>query len=392
MSAQTFVIVGGGLAAAKAAETLRSQGFDGRVVLIGDERQFPYERPPLSKDYLAGKSTLADARVHGHEYYVTHGIEVVDETVTAIARTEQTVTLAGGEILRYDRLLIATGATPRRAPFDGAELPGVHSLRTIRDADALRAVLAPHVRLVVIGAGWIGCEVTATARGLGAEVTLLEHASAPLERVLGPELGGFFADLHRAHGVDLRTGVAVDRIEGDARASCVVLSDGSTIDADVVLVAVGAAPATAIGEATGLEVADGIVVDAQLRTSDSQIFAAGDVAAAFHPRYGRHVRVEHWANAAEQGALAARNMLGAAEEHVALPYFFSDQYDIGLEYIGLHGADDQLEIRGDTGERRFNAVWSGPDGRVTAAMHVNDWDAIEELRRLVDEGARALTG
>jgi 3-phenylpropionate/trans-cinnamate dioxygenase ferredoxin reductase subunit len=378
---KTFMIVGGGLAGAKAAETLRADGFDGRVVLIGAEPHLPYERPPLSKGYLAGASPFAEAYVHDEPFYDANEIELVTgQEAASLDPLERRVVLADGRALGYDRLLLATGAIPRRPPIDGAEHEGVLVLRTVDDADALQARLQPGARLAVIGAGWIGSEIAATARGRGVEVTLLAQAAAPLQHVLGPRIAGFFADLHRGHGVDLRTGVRVVRIV-DGRS--VILEGGEGIDADVVVVGVGVAPATSLATAAGLHVDDGIVTDATLRASADGIFAAGDVASAFHPRYGRHLRVEHWANAADQGAAAARSMLDSGDPYVTVPYFFSDQYDVGMEYHGLHAPEDRVVLRGDPGDGLFQALWVGADGRVTAAMHVNDWDAGDAIRELV---------
>jgi 3-phenylpropionate/trans-cinnamate dioxygenase ferredoxin reductase subunit len=252
-----------------------------------------------------------------------------------------------------------------------------------RSGAALRRALVAGARLTVVGAGWIGCEVAATARGRGADVTVIERASVPLEGVLGPRLGGFFADLHRSHGVDLRLDSGVDRIDSGS----VRLTDGSAIDSDAVLLGVGVAPATDLAASGGLVLGDGIVVDEHLRTSAPDVFAAGDVASALHPRYQRHVRVEHWDNAQAQGVAAARSMLGVGEPYAKLPYFFSDQYDLGLEYVGLHGAGDELVIRGSVEEARFQAFWIAADGTVTAGMHVNDWDAIDPIRALVESRA-----
>jgi 3-phenylpropionate/trans-cinnamate dioxygenase ferredoxin reductase subunit len=384
---KTFVIVGGGLAGAKAAATLREEGFDGRVVLVADEARSPYERPPLSKSYLAGDSRFADARVHDDGFYSEHRVELLTATrAAALDPGAHQVLLSDGRELRYDRLLIATGAAPRRPPIDGASSDGVRTLRTVADADALRETLGAGARLVVVGAGWIGCEVAATARGLGADVTVIEHGTVPLQRVLGPHIGAFFADLHRSHGVELLTGTGVDRIEHEGRR--VQLQDGRTIDADAVLLAVGVSPATALAETAAIGVDDGIVVDEHLRSSAPDVLAAGDVASAFHPRYGRHVRVEHWDNAQAQGVAAARAMLGAADPYTKLPYFFSDQYDLGMEYVGLHDPGDELVIRGSLADRRFQAFWVAADGSVSAGMHVNDWDAIDPIRAIVESRAR----
>jgi 3-phenylpropionate/trans-cinnamate dioxygenase ferredoxin reductase component len=382
---ETSVIIGGGLAGAKAAETLRAEGFDGRIVLATEEDQLPYERPPLSKTYLAGTSAVADAQVHDAAFYAQHDVEVLTGTrAEAIDPAARRVRLAGVE-LPYDRLLLATGARPRRPPIAGADGKRVHTLRSLADADALRAAIGEHGRLIVVGAGWIGCEVAATARGLGAEVTMLEQAGAPLERVLGAELGRFFAEVHRSHGVEVLTSAGVAAIEDAGRR--VRLTDGRTIECDAVLLGVGVSPATQLAEAAGLEVDDGIVADELLRASAPDVFVAGDVASVPHPRYGRRVRVEHWDNAAAQGAAAARSMLGKGEPYTRLPYFFSDQYELGLEYVGLHDAGDELVIRGALDDGHFQAVWVAPDGRPTAAMHVDEWDAIGDLRALVERGA-----
>ena len=385
---RTFVIAGGGLAGAKAAETLRQEGFDGRIVMVCAEDELPYERPPLSKSYLAGAQARGDAAVHDAGFYAEQDIELLlGVEATELDPGAHAVTLSRGRPLRYDRLLIATGAVPRRPPIPGAHLDGVHVLRTLHDADVLREQLVAGARLAVIGAGWIGCEVTASARGRGAEVTLLEAADVPLERVLGPRLGAFFAGVHREHGVDVRTGAGVARIAGHGRAERVELADGSSVAADLVLLGVGVAPDTRLAATAKLAFGDGIVTDALLRTSAPDVFAAGDVAAAEHPRYGRPVRVEHWANALNQGVAAGRSMLDRGEPYARLPYFFSDQYDVGMEYAGLHAPTDRLVLRGDLAERRFRAFWADDAGRVTAGMHVGDWDAIETIKALVERRA-----
>jgi 3-phenylpropionate/trans-cinnamate dioxygenase ferredoxin reductase subunit len=379
---RTFVIIGGGMAGAKAAESLRAEGYDDRLVLVTAEAELPYERPPLSKSYLAGESAAADARVHDETFYAEHDVELLTgREATRLDPGEHRVELDDGSSIEYERLLIATGAIPRRPRIEGVDQAGVHVLRTIADSDALREVLTEGARLAIIGAGWIGCEVAASARGRGAEVTLLEQAGAPLEAVLGLELGAFFARLHRSHGVDLVTGASVAAIEAGPR---VRLGDGSTVECDAVLLGVGVAPATALAEAAGLELENGIVCDDRLRTSAPDVFAAGDVAFHLHPRYGRRIRVEHWANANDQGSYVGKSMLGGEEPYAALPFFFSDQYDLGLEYLGLHTADDRLVTRGDIDGAQFQAFWVGGDGRVSAGMHVNDWDATDPIRRLLE--------
>jgi 3-phenylpropionate/trans-cinnamate dioxygenase ferredoxin reductase subunit len=380
MSEETFVIIGAALAGAKAAETLREEGFAGRVVLVGDEPELPYERPPLSKQYLTGEAERDGAHVHPRVFYDEQRIELVRATASAVDAVEHRVALADGRVLSYDRLLLATGAAARRPPIAGIER--AHTLRTLADADALRAAFGGGGTVAVIGAGWIGCEVAAAARSHGAEVVLIEHAATPLQAVLGPALGSLFADLHSAHGVRLLCGAAVAEI-GEAS---VWLTDGTEVACDHVVVGVGVAPATGLAAAAGLEVDDGIVTDEYLRTSAPDVFAAGDVARAFHPRYGRQIRVEHWANALHQGPAAARSMLDRGEPYTRLPYFFSDQYDLGMEYVGLHGPEDRLVVQRPTDELKLQAFWLDRDNRVTAGMHVNDWGAIEALERMIGSG------
>jgi 3-phenylpropionate/trans-cinnamate dioxygenase ferredoxin reductase subunit len=377
------VIVGAGLAGAKAAETLRGEGFDGRVVLIGTEEELPYERPPLSKSYLSGGSPFEEARVHDEGYYEQQSIELRSgATVDELRPGEHKVVLAGGEELGYDRLLIATGAVPRRPPIPGADGEGIHTLRTRGDADALRSAVEGK-RLAIVGAGWIGCEVAASARSLGAEVVIVEQAARPLERVLGPQLGDFFARVHVEEGVELRMEVGVREVS----ARGIVLDGGDELEADAVLIATGVAPDTRLAEAAGLTVDNGIVVDERLRTSVADVYAAGDVASAPYKRWGgRQLRVEHWANAIDQGTAAGRSMLDL-EFDEPLPYFFTDQYDVGMEYAGVHGPDDELRLDGELRRAGFEALWIDGDGRVTAGMHVNRWDSMDRIRELVTERA-----
>ncbi|WP_329623597.1 FAD-dependent oxidoreductase [Streptomyces sp. NBC_01255] len=392
---QTFVIVGGGLAGAKAAETLRSEGFNGRVILIGDERDHPYERPPLSKGYLTGAKERDTVFVHEAAWYAAHDIELhLGQAVTAVDREARTVRLGDGTVIRYDKLLLATGAEPRRLDVPGTELAGVHHLRRLAHADRLRQVLAALGRdnghLVIAGAGWIGLEVAAAARGYGAEVTVVEYEPTPLHRVLGPELGQLFADLHSDHGVRFHFGVKLTEIVGqDGMVLAVRTDDGEEHPAHAVLAAIGAAPRTALAENSGLALVDradggGIAVDESLRTSDPDIYAAGDVAAAHHPLLHTRLRVEHWANALNGGPVAARAMLGQTVSYDRVPYFFSDQYDLGMEYSGWAppGAYDQVVVRGDTGKREFIAFWL-KEGRVLAGMNVNVWDVTEPIQKLI---------
>jgi 3-phenylpropionate/trans-cinnamate dioxygenase ferredoxin reductase subunit len=384
---ETCVIVGGGLAGAKAAETLRAEEFAGRVVLIGDESELPYERPPLSKGYLLGSAAREEAHVHPREFYAEREIELLTGVAaTALDPAGYRLTLADGQELTYARLLLATGAVPRRPPLPGIDLDGVHTLRTLPDSDALREAFGRQGTVVVVGAGWIGCEVAAAARSHGAEVVLVEQAPTPLHAVLGPELGAWFGVLHCRHGVRVVTGEGVASIDGDGRVSAVRLAGGGVVACDTVVVGVGVAPDTRLAEAAGLELDNGIAADEHLRTSAPDVFAAGDVANAFHPYYGRRVRVEHWANALNQGPAAARAMLGSADPYDRLPYFFSDQYDVGMEYIGQHAPGDTLVTRGSLSDGEFQALWVDAERHVTAGMHVNQWDTIEGIERMIRAG------
>ena len=381
---RTFVVVGAGLAGGKSVEQLRELGFTGRLVLIGAEQHLPYERPPLSKDYLKTGENLADAFVHDEQWYAAHDVEVrLGTTVVGLDANAHEVALAGGETLAYDRLLLATGSSPRRLSLPGADFGGVLSLRTIEDSDRIRAVMQPGARLVLVGGGWIGLEVAAAARERGAEVTVLESLELPLVRVLGPTIARVFADLHREHGVDLRTGVTIEAIEGDDGAvSGVRLDDGTVVPADAVVVGVGAAPNVDLAAAAGLAVDNGITADAAGRTSDPDIFAVGDVANVEHPFLGHRVRVEHWANALNQPQVVAPAMLDQDPPEPELPYFYTDQYDLGMEYTGLAEPDDEVVVRGDLKGREFIAFWTR-DGRVTAGMNVNVWDVTEPIKALI---------
>jgi 3-phenylpropionate/trans-cinnamate dioxygenase ferredoxin reductase subunit len=382
-SDRTFVIAGASLAGAKAAETLRADGFDGRIVLVGAEPDRPYERPPLSKDYLRGESEREKVYVHEEGFYADNGIELLlGRTVTGLDPSAGQLTLDGGEPLRYDRLLLATGAEPRRLPLPGGDLDGVLYLRTVADSDALRARLDRGGSVVVIGAGWIGAEVAASARQRGLEVTVVAPESVPLERVLGAELGAVYRDIHHDHGVRLLLGTGVEAFEGGAAVERVRTSDGRALECDFVVVGVGVAPRVQLAEAAGLAVGDGVLVDEQLRTSAPDVFAAGDVANAHHPFYGERIRVEHWANALNQGPAAARAMLGGPEAYDALPYFFSDQYDVGMEYAGFARTWDRVVFRGDPAAREFIAFWLADD-RVVAGMNVNVWDVTDDIQRII---------
>jgi 3-phenylpropionate/trans-cinnamate dioxygenase ferredoxin reductase subunit len=390
---RTFAVVGAGLAGAKAVEALRAEGFDGRLVLFGAEPYRPYERPPLSKGYLQGTAERDAAFVHPEGWYAEHDVDLrLGTRVAGLDRHAHELIAGHGDPLHYDKALIATGASPRRLRVPGAELAGVHYLRELDDSDALRAAFTPGAQVVVIGAGWIGLETAAAARAAGAAVTVLESAALPLLRVLGPQMATVFADLHRDNGVDLRCGVTVAAVrpaQGEpAVVGSVELGDGTVLDADVVVVGVGVAPNVELARSAGLAVEDGILVDASLRTSDPDIVAAGDVANAEHPVLGRRIRVEHWANALNQPAVAAKTMLGIDAVYDRLPYFFSDQYDLGMEYLGHAGADDDVTVHGDLDARQFVALWTR-DGRVIAGMNVNIWDVTDQIRELILSGKPA---
>ena len=394
----SIVIVGAGLAGATAAQTLREEGFPGRIVLLGDEPDRPYERPPLSKDYLQGRSEREKVFVHPDGWYGEHDIDLrLGTTVTGIDRDARQVRLAGGERVGYESLLLTTGSTPRVLPLPGADLAGVHYLRRLADAEQLKAAFAREPRVVVIGAGWIGLEAAAAARAAGLDVTVLEQDELPLLRVLGRDSAQMFANLHRDHGVDLRCAVQVAALTGaDGVVTGVRLGDGTHLEAELVLVGVGITPNTSLAEGAGLDVENGITVNEHLQSSDPAIYVAGDVANAYHPLLGRHLRVEHWANAQRQGATAAKSMLGQDCVYDRLPYFFTDQYDLAMEYTGHVDPDgfDHLVFRGDIPGRTFLAFWLAED-RILAGMNVNIWDVagpIEELitsRRRVDRAQLA---
>jgi 3-phenylpropionate/trans-cinnamate dioxygenase ferredoxin reductase subunit len=387
---RTFVIVGGGLGGAKATEALRERGFDGKVVLVAAEEHLPYERPPLSKDFLAGKKSLGDFTVHDSEWYRQNKIDLRTSTeALAIDPSAHTVTLSDDTSLRYDKLLLATGSRPRWLPIPGADSTGVHYLRTVDDASNLDTTLKEGSSLAVIGAGWIGLEVAATARQRGVDVTVVETAKVPLSSAVGEDVGKVFAQLHRDHGVDLRLEAEVKEVTTeDGKATGLKLADGSTIIADRVLIAVGAQPNIELAERAGLATEDGgVLVDASLRTSSPDIYAIGDIAAAEHPLFRDRIRTEHWANALKQPEVAVAGMLGEPGEYRELPYFFTDQYDLGMEYAG-HAPDFQRVVfRGDVESREFVAFWLDADNKVLAGMNVNIWDVLDDIKNLIRKKA-----
>lgn len=380
------VVIGAGLAAANLVQALREQNYDGSITLIGDEHELPYERPPLSKDYLQGNAAIDDAFPHDRAWYADQRIDLrIGEAATGIDRQAKQVTLAASDAVDYRHLVIATGSSARMLSIPGMELTGVHTLRRIGDSNALKAAFTDGAAVAVIGAGWIGLEVAAAARKAGCRVTVLEYADQPLGNILGDELARHFTELHRSNGVDLRTGVAVTEIVGTGGSVTGVRTKDDEIAADVVVVGVGAAPNIDLAQRAGLELADqtgGIVVDEHLQTSDPSILAIGDVAAAMNTTLGRRLRVEHWDNAIRQGKLAAATILGSGETYDWLPYFFTDQFDLGMEYVGNSGAGDDVLIRGDRSSGEFIAFWRSA-GTLTAAMNVNIWDVNDDLRALI---------
>ncbi|MUM32586.1 FAD-dependent oxidoreductase, partial [Mycolicibacterium sp. CBMA 361] len=370
-SSPTFVIIGGGLAGAKAAEALRLNGFAGQAVLFSAEQQLPYERPPLSKEFLAGKKTIEDFTVYPENWYTEHDIDLRQGTeVTTLDRTAHMVAFNNGDHEHYDKLLLATGSRSRKPPIPGSDADGVYFLRTIDDATELLAQLGDGRRLAIVGAGWIGLEVAASARGLGTEVTVVESAALPLLSSLGREAGEVFLGLHRDNGVDVRLGATVEEITtANHRATGLQLGDGTTVAADAVLVAVGAMPNVEFAERSGLVIADGgIAVDESLVSSDSDIYAVGDIAAAEHPLFGVPIRTEHWANALKQPAVAVAGMLGTPGHYDELPYFFTDQFDLGMEYVGYAPHYQLAVARGDLGKREFTMFWLDGGHRVLAGM------------------------
>jgi 3-phenylpropionate/trans-cinnamate dioxygenase ferredoxin reductase subunit len=382
----TFVIIGGGLAGAKAAEALRDNDFDGRIVLFGSEDHLPYERPPLSKEFLVGKKGLDDFTVDPSSWYRDHEVDLrLGTEIATVDPQAHTVTLPDGTFERYDKLLLATGSSSRKPPIPGSDASGVYYLRTVDDAAALLATLSEGASLAVLGAGWIGLEVAAAARTKGANVTVVESAELPLLAALGPEAAEVFAGLHREHGVDLRLGATVQEITTeDGKATGFKLGDGSTVSADAVLVAVGAQPNIGLADHAGLQIGDGgVLVDASLRTSDPDIYAVGDIAAAENPFYGKRIRTEHWANALNQPAVAAAAMLGRSAAYDELPYFFTDQYDLGMEYVGHAPEYDKTVFRGDVDKREFTVFWLDGDNRVLAGMNVNIWEGLDDIKALI---------
>lgn len=378
-----LVIVGGGLAAAHAVEELRRRGHEDSIEVFGRETHVPYNRPPLSKGVLLGKEDEESIFVHDRAWYSDNAVELhLGTTVTDVDLAHHEIQ-AGSTRVGYDRLLICPGSSPRHLDEADRGAGAVAYLRTVEDSRALRAAFGPGRRIVIVGGGWIGLEVAAAARIAESDVTVIESADLPLLGVLGPEVATAFADLHRSQGVDLRLGTSVESFRSTPSGTIVTLSDATEVDADLVVVGIGVAPNDGLARDAGLAVTNGILVDQRLTTSDSHVYAAGDVANHLHPVLGRRIRVEHWDTAIEQGKVAARNMLGEQEPYTRLPYFFTDQYDLGMEYVGSVGPDgyDEVIVRGDLAGQ-FTAFWLTQE-LVLAGMHVNDWDAIDPIRAIV---------
>jgi 3-phenylpropionate/trans-cinnamate dioxygenase ferredoxin reductase component len=385
-----IVIVGGGLAAATAATELRKRGFEGSIRLLAAEPHSPYIRPPLSKGYLQGAEERSAAFVHPDDWYGENDVQLTTSArAESIDRAGRTVTLAGGEVVPYDRLLLATGAEPRRLNIPGADAGGIHYLRTLENSEDLRDALAGgSKRVAIVGAGWIGLEIAAAARGYGNDVVVIGMEKTPLAAPLGGELGAVFQRLHESHGVrfELDTATSAFRVT-DGKAAGVIIDDGSeprTVDADLVVVGVGTIPSTELAAAAGLTVGNGILVDASLRTNDDHIFAAGDVANAWHPVLGAQLRNEHWANAKASGKVAAASMMGEPAQLDAIPYFYTDQFELGMEYSGYGplAKDAEVVYRGDPASLEFISFWIA-DGRVVAGMNVNVWDVNDQVQQLI---------
>ena len=392
--AEQIVIVGASLAGATAAETLRKEGWTGGVALIGSEEQLPYERPPLSKGVLLGKDQPSVAQLHDQQWYDDNSIELrLGTTVTAIDPAEHTVSLDDGSRLSYTKLLIATGSRVRRLDVPGGDLPGVRYLRTMGESEALSEAYAAKPRVVVVGAGWIGLETAAAAHERGCEVTVVEPQSTALAGVLGEEVGGLFAEFQQQHGVAFRFGSGVEGFEGTDKVTGVRITGGEVLPAELVVVGIGVQPNTELAEQAGIEVATpdngwGIVTGPDLQTSAPDVYAAGDVVRWDHPLFGRPVRVEHWQNAIDTGGAAAKAMVGQDVSHDALPFFFTDQFDLGMEYVGdvPRGASYQVVLRGDPKSGAYVAFWLGDDRHVMAGMHVNTWEATDPIRELIRSG------
>lgn len=390
-NSRSFVIIGAGMAGARAAASLRAEGFDGRVVLLGEEVVPPYDRVPLSKQYLRSEPGGHQLFVYDENFYAEHGIDLrLDTRAASIAVEDRCVVLESGERLDYDRLLLTTGAHLSRLRLPGSDLDGVHYLRRTRDADRLKDALTAADRVVIVGAGFIGCEVAASARQMGIEVAVVDVTELPMEHAVGPEIARFYRDVHADHGVDWHLRVGVEALRGGSRVEQVVLADGQVLAADAVVMGVGVQPRVELARAAGITLDNGILTDQYLATNISGIYAAGDVANAWHPFLGSHLRLEHWSSALEQGPVAARNMLGIATVYDRVPFFFTDQYDVWMEYTGYASAGAEVVFRGDptSGEAaEFVAFWLR-DGKLVAGMNINLKNVPDTIAALIASEAR----
>jgi 3-phenylpropionate/trans-cinnamate dioxygenase ferredoxin reductase subunit len=383
---RTFVIIGGGQAGGWTAKTLRGEGFEGRVLMIADEPYIPYERPPLSKEVLLGDQPVESTYLWPADSYDESNIELrLGVQATRILPAGHTIEIDGGETIAYDRLMIATGARVRRLPITGAELSGIHYLRGIRDTEDIRADLSAESRVLVVGGGWIGLEVAAAAAKLGAEVTVVEALGQLCGRALTPDLAQWVLELHQSHGVDVRLETSVEHFDGDGHVAHATLSDGTSIDTDLVVIGIGVVPNVELAAEAGLEIDNGIVVDEMGRTSDPDIFAAGDVTNHPNGLLGRRVRLESWENAQNQGIAAAKAMLDTGAPYNEVPWFWSDQYDANIQLIGLPEGWTETVTRGDPKSGAF-VVFYLKDGRIDGAAAINNPRDIRFARRLMAAG------
>lgn len=381
------VVIGGGLAAAHCIHELREGGYTRPVTLIASENQVPYERPPLSKEFLQGSKPAKDLEPFAAKWYSKNDVDLrLGITAESIDASAKTVALSDKSTVGYENLVIATGCRSRlggrAANMTGWDLPGVYTLRSLEDSKAIKEQLVSGKHLVIIGAGWIGMEVGASARNAGVEVTVLTPDEVPLAVAMGKEFGSHVARLHIANGVRCHFGTGVTGIASDPEEGLLVQTATGDIAADAVLLAIGAVPNNELAVAAGLEVGSGVLTDEHLRSSDKSILAVGDVAEAYNTTLGRTMRVEHWDNAIRQGKLAAATILGRAESYDWLPYFFTDQFDLGMEYVGDRGADDVAVVRGNMEKGEFIIFWLRK-GVISAAMNVNIWDVNDHLRSMV---------
>ena len=382
---ESYVIIGAGIAGNAAAETLRKHGFDGAVHLVGAEPYRPYDRPPLSKEFLSGAKEQEKLFFKPEDFYTEQSIELhLGTEATALDPTSNTVTLSNGETLRYDKLLLATGSRVKTLPIPGSNLQGVHYLRTINDSQAIAQSMNGASRVVIVGAGFIGSEVAAVCKTAGLEVTVLEIQPQPMAHILGEEMGAIYANLHTGRGIDLRLREGISEIRGNSRAEQVITDQGNVIDCDFVVIGIGIAPDTALAESAGLDVDRGILVDESCQTSHPDIYAAGDVANWYHPGLGHRLRVEHWDNALNQGSAAAKSMLGAPEPYSPTLYFWSDQYDLNIQYLGHATQWDEIAVRGNPSDEKFTAFYL-KDGSVHGALVVNNFRDIRPTRTLIGQ-------